>query len=140
MDPKLVVDPDVPPPARLSGYLLHTPRHELSGALFAAATLALAVIGLRDFPLITEAVSDRLLLGAVTLALPPLLVATLAANLAWAWDGRYPLRYGLQTGATGALLMLFCTLAGGEWWFSTMGGLAFGVGATGGATTDCSCC
>ena len=83
MAPELVVDPDVPPPARLSGYLLHTPRRELSGALFAAATLALAVIGLRDFPLITEAVSDRLLLGAVTLALPPLLVATLAANLAW---------------------------------------------------------
>jgi len=132
MAPELVVDPDVPPPARLSGYLLHTPRRELSGALFAAATLALAVIGLRDFPLITEAVSDRLLLGAVTLALPPLLVTTLAANLAWAWDGRYPLRYGLQTGATGALIMLFCTLAGGEWWFSTMGGLAFGVGATGG--------
>ena len=63
MAPELVVDPDVPPPARLSGYLLHTPRRELSGALFAAATLVLAVIGLRDFPLITEAVSDRLLLA-----------------------------------------------------------------------------
>ena len=116
----LKADDSVPPPARLSGYLLHTPRHDASAVFFGAATLLLAVVGLVEYPLNTPTLQDRLLVGAVALALPPLLVATLAANLAWAWDGRYPLRYGLQTGATCSLIALFCTLAGGEWWFSSM--------------------
>ena len=132
MAPDLKADDSVPPPARLSGYLLHTPRHDASAVLFGVTTLLLVVVGLVEYPLNTPTLQDRLLVGAVALALPPLLVATLTANLAWAWDGRYPLRYGLQTGATGSRVMLFCTLAGGEWWFSSMGGLAFGIGATGG--------
>ena len=132
MAPNLKADDTVPPPARLSGYLLHTPNRDTSIALFTVATLLLVVVGLVEYPLNTPTLQDRLLVGAIALALPPLLVATLVANLAWAWDGRYPLRYGLQTGATGSLIALFCTLAGGEWWFSSMGGLAFGIGATGG--------
>ena len=81
MAPTLKADDTVPPPARLSGYLLHTPNRDTSIALFTVATLLLVAVGLVEYPLNTPTLLDRLLVGAVALALPPLLVATLAANL-----------------------------------------------------------
>ncbi|MEC8878042.1 MAG: hypothetical protein VX554_02545, partial [Candidatus Thermoplasmatota archaeon] len=116
MTPDLKANDTVPPPARLSGYLLHTPNRDTSMALFTVVTLLLVVVALVEYPLNAPTLQDRLLVGAIALALPPLLIVTLVANLAWAWDGRDPSRYGLQTGATGSLIALFCTLAGGEWW------------------------
>ena len=55
----------------------------------------------------------------------------LVTQISWLWDGRYPLRYGLQAGSTGSVLMLITLYIASS--FGEAGkGLVFGLGCMSG--------
>ena len=78
-----------------------------------------------------EAPIDFGIFAIVTFSIPVILVSYLVSHISWIWDGRYPVRYGLQAGATGSLLMLI-TIVIGDYFDEPSKGLAFGFGCMGG--------
>ena len=105
MVPELKVDKISPPPARLSAFLYHTPTSLFSFVLFFFTTSLLVYSGILWLGR-AETNIDYAIFSMVTFSLPVLLTSYLVTNISWIWDGRYPLRYGLQAGATGSVLML----------------------------------
>ena len=111
MTPELKVDKISPPPARLSAFLYHTPTILSSFLLFFATTLLLVYSGILWLGR-AETIVDYLIFSMITFSLPVLLTSYLVTNISWIWDGRYPIRYGLQAGATGSVLMIVTTFIG----------------------------
>ena len=130
MSPELKVDKVSPPPARLSAFLYHTPSSLFSFILFFTATSLLVYSGILWLGR-AETNIDYAIFSMVTFSLPVLLTSYLVTNISWIWDGRYPLRYGLQAGATGSVLMIVTTFVGYSYDLANEG-LAFGFGCMGG--------
>ena len=130
MTPELKVDKISPPPARLSAFLYHTPTILSSFLLFFATTLLLVYSGILWLGR-AETHVDYLIFSMITFSLPVLLTSYLVTNISWIWDGRYPIRYGLQAGATGSVLMIVTTFIGFSYNLPNEG-LAFGFGCMGG--------
>ena len=130
MGRELIVDEVTPPPARLTGFLYHTPNVLPSLVLFLSVTLILVLVSFdklnraQDFP-------DYSISSLITFSLPVIFVSYLVSNISWLWDGRYPIRYGLQAGATGSFLMILTILIADLFGESSKG-LAFGFGCMGG--------
>ena len=130
MHPELNFDEETPPPARLTGFLYHTPTILPSLLLFFSTTILLVFTGLRTLDR-AETPLDFGIFAIITFSVPVLLVSYLVSNISWSWDGRYPVRYGLQAGATGSFLMLI-TITIGDYFEEPSKGLAFGFGCMGG--------
>ena len=130
MNPELDVDKVTPPPARLTGFLYHTPDVMPSLLLFLATTMLLVYSGLKTLDR-AEAPIDFGIFAIITFSIPVILVSYLVSHISWIWDGRYPVRYGLQAGATGSLLMLIAIVIG-DYFDEPSKGLAFGFGCMGG--------
>ena len=130
MHPELKFDEATPPPARLTGFLYHTPNILPSLLLFLSTTILLVFAGLETLDR-AEAPLDFGIFAIITFTIPVLLVSYLVSNISWSWDGRYPVRYGLQAGATGSFLMLITTMIG-DYFDEPSKGLAFGFGCMGG--------
>ena len=130
MHPELNFDEETPPPARLTGFLYHTPTILPSLLLFFSTTILLVFTGLRTLDR-AETPLDFGIFAIITFSVPVLLVSYLVSNISWSWDGRYPVRYGLQAGATGSFLMLI-TITIGDYFDEPSKGLAFGFGCMGG--------
>ena len=130
MTPELKVDKISPPPARLSAFLYHTPTILSSLLLFFTTTLLLVYSGILWLGR-AETNVDYLIFSMITFSLPVLLTSYLVTNISWIWDGRYPIRYGLQAGATGSALMIITTFIGFSYNLPNEG-LAFGFGCMGG--------
>ena len=109
MAPKLKVDEISPPPARLSAFLYHTPNIWPSLILFLSTTLLLVYGSYSKLKISAELV-DFAIIALMSFSRPIILVSYLVSNISWLWDGRYPIRYGLQAGATGSMLMLIAIL------------------------------
>ena len=132
MTPKLKVDEISPPPARLSAFLYHTPNIWPSLILFLLTTLML-VYGAYSKLKISAELVDFAIIAFSSFSIPIILVSYLVSNISWLWDGRYPIRYGLQAGATGSMLMLLAILLSSFFDESSSSkGLAFGLGCTSG--------
>ena len=127
---QLKVDKVSPPPARLSAFLHHTPRGYSSFILFIVVTFILVYTAFLTLGR-AQSVLDFVIFGFITFSLPVFLVSYLVSNISWHWDGRYPIRYGLQAGATGSFLMIVTTLVGNYFGVPSQG-LAFGFGCMGG--------
>ena len=130
MSNQLKVDTVSPPPARLSAFLHHTPLIYSSFLLFIVITFALVYTAFLTLDR-AETARDFIIFGMITFSLPVLLVSYLVSNISWSWDGRYPIRYGLQAGATGSFLMIVTTVIG-NYFGEPSQGLAFGFGCMGG--------
>ena len=130
MSNQLKVDTVSPPPARLSAFLHHTPLIYSSFLLFIVVTFALVYTAFLTLDRAETAI-DFIIFGMITFSLPVLLVSYLVSNVSWFWDGRYPIRYGLQAGATGSFLMIVTTVIG-NYFGEPSQGLAFGFGCMGG--------
>ena len=105
MVPKLKVDKISPPPARLSAFLYHTPNIWPSLLLFLATTLLLVYSSYSKLNIATN-LSEFAIVASLSFAIPILSISYLVTQISWLWDGRYPIRYGLQAGATGSDLIL----------------------------------
>jgi len=130
MHPNLEFDKVTPPPSRLTGFLHHTPDVTPSLLLFLSTTLMLVYSGLKTLDR-AETSLDFSIFAIITFTMPVILVSYLVSNISWSWDGRYPVRYGLQAGATGSVLMLITTVIG-YYFDEPSKGLAFGFGCMGG--------
>ncbi len=130
MAPKLKVDEISPPPARLSAFLYHTPNIWPSLILFISTTLLL-VYGAYSKLKISAELVDFTIIALMSFSIPIILVSYLVSNISWLWDGRYPIRYGLQAGATGSILMLVAILLS-SFFDEPSKGLAFGLGCMSG--------
>ena len=130
MAPELKVDKISPHPARLSAFLYHTPTIFFSFSLFLVTTLLLVYSGILWLGR-AETNMDYSIFSMVTFSLPVLLTSYLVSSISWIWDGRYPVRYGLQAGATGSVLMIITTFIGYSYDLPNEG-LAFGFGCMGG--------
>ena len=130
MASQLKVDKVSPPPARLSAFLHHTPLVYSSFLLFIVVTFALVYTAFLTLDR-AETARDFIIFGMITFSVPVILVSYLVSNISWSWDGRYPIRYGLQAGATGSFLMIITTMIGNYFGASSQG-LAFGFGCMGG--------
>ena len=130
MAPKLKVDEISPPPARLSAFLYHTPNIWPSLILFLSTTLFL-VYGAYSKLKISAELVDFTIIALMSFSIPIILVSYLVSNISWLWDGRYPIRYGLQAGATGSMLMLIAILLS-SFFDEPSKGLAFGLGCMSG--------
>ena len=130
MAPKLKVDEISPPPARLSAFLYHTPNIWPSLILFISTTLFL-VYGAYSKLKISAELIDFTIIALISFTIPIILVSYLVSNISWLWDGRYPIRYGLQAGATGSMLMLIAILLS-SFFDEPSKGLAFGLGCMSG--------
>jgi len=130
MTPELKVDKISPPPARLSAFLYHTPTILFSFSLFLVTTLLLVYSGILWLGR-AEPHMEYSIFSMITFSLPVLLTSYLVTNVSWIWDGRYPVRYGLQAGATGSVLMIITTYIGYSYDLPNEG-LAFGFGCMGG--------
>ena len=130
MAPKLKVDEISPPPARLSAFLYHTPNIWPSLILFISTTLFL-VYGAYSKLKISAELIDFTIIALISFTIPIILVSYLVSNISWLWDGRYPIRYGLQAGATGSMLMLVAILLS-SFFDEPSKGLAFGLGCMSG--------
>ena len=130
MAPKLKVDEISPPPARLSAFLYHTPNIWLSLILFISTTLFF-VYGASSKLKISAELIDFTIIALISFTIPIILVSYLVSNISWLWDGRYPIRYGLQAGATGSMLMLIAILLS-SFFDEPSKGLAFGLGCMSG--------
>jgi len=130
MAPKLKVDEISPPPARLSAFLYHTPNIWPSLILFISTTLFL-VYGAYSKLKISAELVDVTIISLMSFSIPIILVSYLVSNISWLWDGRYPIRYGLQAGATGSMLMLIAILLS-SFFDEPSKGLAFGLGCMSG--------
>ena len=105
MAPPLNVDKISPPPARLSAFLYHTP-HVLSSLLLFLSVTLLLVYGSFHTLGVSANSLDFMVVALMSFSIPVILVSYLVSNISWLWDGRYPIRYGLQAGATGSVIML----------------------------------
>jgi len=130
MAPKLKVDEVSPPPARLSAFLYHTPHLIYSLILFLSTTLLLVYGAYTNLGISADLVAF-LIVGLMSFSIPVLLVSYLVSNISWLWDGRYPIRYGLQAGSTGSVIMLITILIG-SYFDEPSKGLAFGLGCMSG--------
>jgi len=130
MAPKLKVDEISPPPARLSAFLYHTPNIWPSLILFISTTLFL-VYGAYSKLKISAELVDFTIIALMSFSIPIILVSYLVSNISWLWDGRYPIRYGLQAGATGSMLMLVAIVLS-SFFDEPSKGLAFGLGCMSG--------
>ena len=130
MHPELEIDKVIPPPARLTGFLYHTPSVIPSLLLFLSTTMLLVLAVYTPLNR-AEAFFDFGIFAIITFTIPVILVSYLVSHISWSWDGRYPVRYGLQAGATGSLLMLI-TIIIGDYFDEPNKGLAFGFGCMGG--------
>ncbi|MDC0527011.1 DUF2070 family protein [Euryarchaeota archaeon] len=130
MAPPLKVDKISPPPARLSAFLYHTPHVLFSLLLFLAVTLFLVYGSFHTLGVSANSV-DFTIVAFMSFSIPVILISYLVSNISWLWDGRYPIRYGLQAGATGSVIMLITILIG-FYFEETSKGLAFGLGCMGG--------
>ena len=130
MAPKLKVDEISPPPARLSAFLYHTPNIWPSLILFISTTLLL-VYGAYSKLKISAELVDFTIIALMSFSIPIILVSYFVSNISWLWDGRYPIRYGLQAGATGSMLMLVAILLS-SFFDEPSKGLAFGLGCMSG--------
>ena len=130
MGPELKVDKISPPPARLSAFLYHTP-HILPSLLLFVSTTLLLVFGSHSELKIAVEISEYTLVAFLSFAIPLVSVSYLVTETSWLWDGRYPLRYGLQAGSTGSILMLITVYIAS--YFDESGkGLVFGLGCMSG--------
>jgi len=130
MAPKLKVDEVSPPPARLSAFLYHTPHLIYSLILFLSTTLLLVYGAYTNLGISADLVAF-LIVGLMSFSIPVLLVSYLVSHISWLWDGRYPIRYGLQAGSTGSVIMLITILIG-SYFDEPSKGLAFGLGCMSG--------
>jgi len=130
MAPKLKVDEVSPPPARLSAFLYHTPHLIYSLILFLSTTLLLVYGAYTNLGISADLVSF-LIVGLMSFSIPVLLVSYLVSHISWLWDGRYPIRYGLQAGSTGSVIMLITILIG-SYFDEPSKGLGFGLGCMSG--------
>ena len=130
MAPPLKVDKISPPPARLSAFLYHTPHVLSSLVLFLSVTLLL-VLGSFYSLGVRASLVDFTIVALLSFSVPVLLISYLVSNISWLWDGRYPIRYGLQAGATGSVIMLITILIG-SYFEEPSKGLAFGLGCMSG--------
>ena len=111
MHPELEIDKITPPPARLTGFLYHTPSVMPSLLLFLSTTMLLVLVVYTPLNR-AEILVDFGIFAIITFTIPVILVSYLVSHISWSWDGRYPVRYGLQAGATGSLLMLITIIIG----------------------------
>ena len=130
MAPKLKVDEVSPPPARLSAFLYHTPHLIYSLILFLSTTLLLVYGAYTNLGISADLVAF-LIVGLMSFSIPVLLVSYLVSHISWLWDGRYPIRYGLQAGSTGSVIMLITILIG-SYFDEPSKGLGFGLGCMSG--------
>ena len=130
MMPELKVDKISPPPARLSAFLYHTP-HILPSLLLFVSTTLLLVFGSHSQLKIAADTPEYVLVAFSSFAIPIISVSFLVTQISWLWDGRYPLRYGLQAGSTGSVLMLI-TLYITSYFDEAGKGLVFGLGCMSG--------
>lgn len=130
MAPKLKVDKVSPPPARLSAFLYHTPKILPSLLLFLSTTLILIYGSYFSLGIATD-LSEFVVVALLSFGVPIICISYLFTHISWLWDGRYPLRYGLQAGATGSFIMLITILIG-SYFSETSRGLAFGLGCMSG--------
>ena len=130
MTPELKVDKISPPPARLSAFLYHTP-HILPSLLLFVSTTLLLVFGSHSQLKIAADTPEYALVAFSSFAIPIISVSYLVTQISWLWDGRYPLRYGLQAGSTGSVLMLI-TLYIASSFDEADKGLVFGLGCMSG--------
>ena len=130
MTPELKVDKISPPPARLSAFLYHTP-HVLPSFLLFISTTLLLVFGSHSQLNIAADTTEYVLVAFSSFAIPIISVSYLVTQISWFWDGRYPLRYGLQAGSTGSVLMLI-TLYITSYFDEASKGLVFGLGCMSG--------
>ena len=130
MIPELKVDKISPPPARLSGFLYHTP-HILPSLLLFVSTTLLLVFGSHSQLKIAVDIPEYALVAFSSFAIPIISVSYLVTQISWLWDGRYPLRYGLQAGSTGSVLMLI-TVYISSYFDESSRGLVFGLGCMSG--------
>tara|TARA_B100000029_G_scaffold411389_1_gene413735 strand:+ start:1253 stop:3046 length:1794 start_codon:yes stop_codon:yes gene_type:complete len=139
MAPKLKVDKVSPPPARLSAFLYHTPTIWPSLILFLGTTLLLVSAVHSNLRISNDGAeiifhTDSQYFTFVALlsfSIPLISISYLVSHISWMWDGRYPVRYGLQAGATGSILMLI-TLLLSTFFEEPSKGLAFGLGCMSG--------
>ena len=130
MAPKLKVDKISPPPARLSAFLYHTPNIWPSLLLFLATTFVLVYGSYSKLKIATD-LSEFATVATLSFAIPILSISYLVTQISWLWDGRYPIRYGLQAGATGSVLILI-TIFLASYFDEADKGLAFGLGCMSG--------
>ena len=130
MTPELKVDKISPPPARLSAFLYHTP-HILPSLLLFVSTTLLLVFGSHSQLKIAADTPEYALVAFSSFAIPIISVSYLVTQISWLWDGRYPVRYGLQAGSTGSVLMLI-TLCIASSFDEADKGLVFGLGCMSG--------
>ena len=130
MAPKLKVDKISPPPARLSAFLYHTPNIWPSLLLFLATTLLLVYGSYSKLKIATD-LSEFVIVASLSFSIPILSISYLVTQISWLWDGRYPIRYGLQAGATGSVLILI-TIFVSSYFDEADKGLAFGLGCMSG--------
>ena len=130
MAPPLKVDKISPPPARLSAFLYHTPHVLYSLLLFMSVTLLLVFGSFYSLGVSANSF-DFTIVALMSFSIPVILVSYLVSNISWLWDGRYPIRYGLQAGATGSVIILI-TIIIGSYFQEPSKGLAFGLGCMGG--------
>ena len=130
MAPKLKVDKISPPPARLSAFLYHTPNIWPSLLLFLATTLLLVYGSYSKLKIATD-LSEFVIVASLSFSIPILSISYLVTQISWLWDGRYPIRYGLQAGATGSVLILI-TIFLASYFDEADKGLAFGLGCMSG--------
>ena len=132
MAPKLKVDKISPPPARLSAFLYHTPNIWPSLLLFLTTTILLIYGSYSNLKIATD-FSEFMRVALLSFGIPILCISYLVTHISWLWDGRYPVRYGLQAGATGSVLTLIIILVTS--YFdpaNSAKGLAFGLGCMSG--------
>ena len=127
---KLKVDEVSPPPARLSAFLYHTPHLIYSLILFLSTTILLVYGAYTNLGISADLV-DFSIVGLMAFFIPVLLVSYLVSQISWLWDGRYPIRYGLQAGSTGSIIMLITILIA-SYFSEPSKGLVFGLGCMSG--------
>ena len=130
MAPKLKVDEVSPPPARLSAFLYHTP-HFIYSLILLLSTTLLLVYGAYTNLGISADLIDFSTVALLSFFVPVLSVSYLVSHISWLWDGRYPIRYGLQAGSTGSIIMLITILIA-SFFDESSKGLAFGLGCMSG--------
>ena len=132
MAPKLKVDKISPPPARLSAFLYHAPNIWPSLVLFLLTTILLVYASYPKLKIAAD-LDVFTMVALLAFSVPIISVSYLVSNISWLWDGRYPVRYGLQAGATGSFLTLIIILLTSYFDESSSSkGLAFGLGCMSG--------
>ena len=122
-------------PGRLSSFLVHTPNTKSSFFLLILSHSIFFLflfkndsnIGLNHYIRETNYFIELTVLSISSFLIPALLSPYLASKLSYLWDGRYPLRYGFQTGSVGITLASLSILIGSFFGTEEIG-LLFGFG------------